>query len=63
LLKTIWLAAEKFGGRLTYDKHLKCGTLTEVIVELRADVAFFGAIDFWTKLSPSTLDRLRPPRR
>ena len=31
LLKNIWLTAEKFGGRLTYDKHTDRGTPVKVI--------------------------------
>jgi hypothetical protein len=52
-LRDVWASVEKFGGRLTYDKHSERGTLTEVI-------AFFDGMSGWTKLSPSTLDRLRP---
>ena len=54
-LGNIWATAEKFGGGLTYDKKLERGTLTKVI-------EFFKDMDGWTKLSPSTLDRLRPRR-
>jgi hypothetical protein len=53
LLKDIWFSAERFGGGLTYDKHRDRGTLTDLI-------AFFEPI--LTKLSPTTLDRLRPRR-
>jgi hypothetical protein len=57
LLKHIWLTAWKFGGDLTYNKHAnpgKRGTLEEVIEYFRMPRE---------NLSPSSLDRLRPPRR
>jgi hypothetical protein len=52
----IWLTADKFGGKLTYDNHSNCGTLTEVIAFLRNNRLGPPIED----LSPATLNRLRP---
>ena len=62
LLRNIWLAAKKFGGRLTYDKHTERGTLVEVIKFFHMPVMAkrLQTPRIWTVLSPSTLDRLRP---
>ena len=58
LIAQIWVLAEHAGGKLKYDKNNNTGSMADVIAFLRKRTP----ARFWTNLSPSTIERLRPKR-
>ena len=58
LIAQIWELAKHAGGELSYDKNSNTGTMADVIAFLRERMP----ARFWSTLSPSTIERLRPKR-